>query len=77
MITNMEKKYNDVTTFMWYVFNRWCMSEACHLFGDDLGAHIFAKWEDYGAGRELLWYSELDTRCRQRLVDRANEIYNK
>lgn len=71
------KKNNEVENFMLYMFNKWCIGEAKKVFGNNLGEHIFSKWEDYGAGRELLWYSELDTRCRQRLVDRANEIYNK
>ena len=26
---------------------------------------------------DLYWYSELDDRCRTKIVERANEIYNK
>jgi hypothetical protein len=74
----MEKrKKNEVTNFMLYVFNRWCIGESIRLFGENLGNHIFEKWMYYGAGNELRWYAELDVNCRQRLVDRANELYNK
>lgn len=65
---------NEVTKFMYYIFNRWNPEEACAVFGNDLGKHIWEKWTrkaDF-----LIWYSELDKDCRQKLVDRANEIYS-
>ena len=71
----MKDKENPVTCFMWYVFNRWNESEAKQLFGEDLGAHIYGKYLERGYGKELLWYSDLDTECRAKLVQRALEIY--
>ena len=68
---------NEVTAFMFYMFNRWEIGEAKGLFGENLGRHIFDKWVGWGAGKELRWYSELDNGCRQKIVDRANELYNK
>ena len=66
---------NEVTNFMYYIFNRWNMEEAKQLFGDSLGKHIWKKYNKYNS--HLYWYSELDNDCRQKLVDRANEIYAK
>ena len=66
---------NEVTNFMLYVYNKWSVYEAKKVFGDNLGEHIWGKWT---VRREsLLWYSELDNECKQKLVDRANEIYRK
>ena len=68
---------NQVSNFMYYMFNRWSREEAILVFGENLGTHIFDKWCHYrenGQG-DLYWYSELDNRCRQKVVDRANAIY--
>ena len=69
------KKFNEVTNFMYYVYNRWNLTEAKLLFGNILGQHIFDKWAGYGYGKELLWYAELDSGNKQKLVDRANKLY--
>lgn len=72
-------KNNEVTNFMYYVFNKWCEKEAVLVFGENLGKHIFKKWlscRKIGVD-QLYWYSELDESCRQKIVDRANELYNK
>ncbi len=69
---------NEVTYFMWYMYNRWSKEEAILLFGNNLGEHIFSKWCHHRQGLgDLYWYSELDNECRQKVVDRANEIYGK
>lgn len=72
------KKVNEVTAFMYYICNQWGIDEAKKVFGDNLGEHIYKKFEEHqnvlGA---LHWYAGLDEECRQKLVDRANEIYNK
>ena len=68
---------NQVTNFMYYMFNRWSRDESIVVFGDDLGDHVYRKYLDSrGCGADILsWYAELDRTCKQRLVDRANELY--
>lgn len=66
---------NEVTHFMLYIYNRWCYDECVSLFGESLGKHIWSKYEKYSD--RLYWYAELDNKCKQKLVDRANEIYRK
>lgn len=68
---------NEVTNFMYYMYNRWCFDECIALFGKDLGAHIWEKYKNSMSGDKLYWYGSLDKKCQQRLVDRANEIYKK
>lgn len=60
------------------MYNRWCDTEAIIVFGDDLGSHIYKKWRNMRMdGAEVLqWYSELDNECRNKIVERANIIYN-
>ena len=73
-------KNNEVTNFMLYVYNRWSINEARYLFGEILGEHIYAKWtekREYSIDQNLSWYADLDKDCRQKIVDRANEVYNK
>lgn len=69
-------KNNEVTNFMLYVYNKWGINEAHLLFGKNLGDHIFGKWIEHRSD-QLYWYAELDESCRQKIVDRANELYNK
>ena len=69
-------KNNEVTNFMFYIYNKWSINEAHLLFGKNLGDHIFGKWIEH-RGDQLYWYAELDEGCRQKIVDRANELYNK
>lgn len=68
--------YNEVTNFMFYMFNVWNEKESIKLFGEDLGKHIFAKWVDYHRD-DLRWYGSLDNECRQKIVDSANEYYKQ
>lgn len=70
---------NEVTNFVLYMFNKWCIEEAIFVFGENLGKHIFEKWVWYreNNGDQLVWYANLDNTCRRKLVDRANELYNK
>ena len=67
---------NEVTNFMLYMYNVWNESESKKLFGDR-GEYIYLKWVRLGRDRDLLFYSQLDNTCRQKLVDRANEYYSK
>lgn len=73
----MNKNDNEVTNFMYYMYNVWNKIEAVNLFGENLGEHIYDKWLMTGRDKDLLFYSMLDNECRQTLVDRANEYYNK
>lgn len=68
--------YNEVTNFMLYMFNVWNMKESIRVFGVNLGEHIFNKWLDMRHD-DLRWYASLDDKCRQKLVDAANEYYNR
>lgn len=71
------KKNNEVTNFLYYMYNKWCIGEAKKVFGDNLGEHLFSKWVHHRNGLgDLYWYSELDDTCRTKIVERANEIYN-
>lgn len=75
-----SKGHNLVTYFMWYMMNRWNINEAIVIFGEDLGKHIHSKWVeviDYGDGDQLRFYANLDTVCRNKLVARSLEIYDK
>jgi len=72
-------KNNEVTNFMLYIYNKWCIEESVLVFGENLGKHIFEKWVQaiVTSDRSLYWYSNLDNTCRRKIVDRANELYNK
>ncbi len=69
-----KQEVNQVTAFMWYMYNKWGASEAVKVFGEDLGMHILAKFsacdENY-----LYAYSLLDRECRKKIIERAVEIY--
>ena len=72
-----EKGVNIVTVFMYYIFNKWNYDEAVIIFGENLGKHIYKKWVqcrniNYD---QLGWYADLDTTCRNKLVQRAIDTY--
>ena len=71
---------NEVTNFLFYIYNKWSKEESVRLFGNDLGNHIFNKWvgkHEYSNDITMSWYADLDNKCRRNIVDRANELYNK
>lgn len=73
-------KNSEVENFMYYMYNKWCLNEARYLFGERLGDHIFNKWvgkREYSHDQTMSWFGDLDKKCRQKIVDRANELYNK
>ena len=70
---------NEVTNFMYYMYNRWCIEESKMLFGENLGQHVFDKWVGKGEhtnDQTMSWYGELDTGLQNKLVARANELYS-
>lgn len=70
-------KNNDIECFMYYMYNRWSLSESKHVFGDDLGTHIYGKWVKLTSHHDTLyWYGELDKDCRNKLANRAKELYS-
>lgn len=72
-------KNNEVTCFMLYMYNKWCIGEAKKVFGENLGTHLYNKWVHHRNESklgDLYWYSELDTTCRNKIVARANELYS-
>jgi hypothetical protein len=71
---------NEVTNFMYYIYNKWSKEESVRLFGNDLGNHIFNAWvgkHEYSNDITMSWYADLDNECRRKIVDRANDLYNK
>lgn len=79
-----ERKKNDVTRFMFYMWNRWCEEECKEVFGkDDFYPHFWNKWcgickmlgTAHGAAE--MFYAELSDRNRDKLVRRAVEYYNE
>lgn len=71
---------NEVTNFMFYMYNKWSLDESVRMFGKDLGVHIYKAFttkKSYSYDYNLSWYADLDKECRQKIVDRANELYNK
>jgi hypothetical protein len=73
-------KYNEVECFMYYMYNRWNLNESKKLFGESLGDHIYTKWTEkieYSIDRTMSWYGDLDKKCRDKLLERAKEIYGK
>lgn len=65
---------NQVTKFMLYMYYRWSMEEAKHVFGDGMGEHLFNKWTATGFD-ELVFYLQLDAETRRKLVARACDCY--
>ena len=75
-----KKGHNIVTYFAWYMFNKWSHAEAIRVFGYDLGKHIYDKWNEIhasGDGDNLRFYCNLDTACRNKIVQRALDIYDE
>ena len=80
----METRTNEniVSSFFYYMWNKFCYEEAIKIFGQNLGDHIWVKWKhkcsqhpcSLGAAEDL--FSELDTSNRAKVVNRAIECYN-
>lgn len=73
-------KYNEVECFMYYMYNKWDIYESIRLFGEDLGHHIFFKFtqkSEYSHDQTMSWYGDLDKKCRDKIYNRAIELYSK
>ena len=60
---------------MWYMFNKWSHAEAVAIYGNDLGNHIYEKWLNSPSPLHL--FADIDSECREKLVERAVKIYAK
>ena len=74
---------NDVTSFFYYMWNKWCESEAKIVFADSCGGykHYWNKWvyfcNEYGCRSAVdMLYGELDEENRNKLVTRAIECFD-
>lgn len=62
-----------VENFMYYMYNKWSEDESHAVFGKVMGDHLWKKW--CTASDELRWYAYLDDENRNKIIERANEIY--
>jgi hypothetical protein len=68
-------KTNQVSSFLYYMFNAWSQSEAITIFGNNLGRHVYDQYQRNN-GNIMIWYSDLDYDCRDLLVKRAVALYD-
>lgn len=71
---------NDVSKYFYYMWNRWNEDECKAVFKDDFYPHFWNKWCDicdaYGVrGAAERFYSALSESNRDKIVERAKEIY--
>lgn len=76
-------KYNDVTSFFYYMWNAWCEKECQIAFANSTSnwKHFWDKWcgicEAYGTrGAAERFFAELSHGNRELLVNRAVELYD-
>ncbi len=70
----------DIMNLGYYLYNKWSLGESKKIFGKNLGLHVWERWNEvvrFGCGDHIYWFMNLDEGCRQKIVDRANELYNK
>jgi putative hydrolase of the HAD superfamily len=62
---------------MWYMMNKWCLDESKTVYGDNLGEHIWGKWNDvvrFGDGDQLRFYGNLDTVLQEFHLDNIFDV---
>ena len=80
---NKMAERNDVTSFMYYMWNAWCKEECERAFSRTVNwEHFWRKWcgicDTYGVfSATERFYAELSDRSRNLLVARALEVYDK
>lgn len=72
---NTEQARKAVENFMYYMYNQWDEDESRKVFGKIMGDHLWAKW--CTSSDELRWFAYLDDANRTKIIERANEVYNK
>lgn len=72
-------KENFVSSFFFYMWNSWCREECIVVFGGSY-LHFWSKWcglaSPSAKGATELFYAELTTDNRVKLVNRACELYD-
>ena len=77
-----KTKGHDVTSFFYYMWNRWSEEECKEVFKDDFPPHFWNKWcEAYDTmhgprGAAEYFYMMLSDTNRDKLVARALECYD-
>ena len=71
---------NIVSSFFYYMWNRWCEEECKLVFGWNY-KHFWGKWcyhqKKFSSGAAECFYAELDMGNQQRLVERALQCYDQ
>ena len=74
-------RQNETLSYMIYMANKWSPNEAKRVFGEDLGKHVWDKYEEYcessgmyGAYARLVF--ELSNDNLDLLLRRACELYD-
>lgn len=77
-----RKSGNDVTSFFFYMWNRWDKAECRRVFAGDDYNHFWDKWchackrMNGASGAAEVFYAELSNGNRTKLVRRACECYD-
>lgn len=70
---------NIVSSYFYYMWNRWSKAECETVFGSMIG-HFWEKWCDLSndslSGAAERFYAALDNNARQKIVERACELYD-
>ena len=70
---------NIVSSFFYYMWNRWSKAECETVFGSMAG-HFWAKWCGLSSttlsGAAERFYAELGNNARDKIVERACELYD-
>ncbi len=78
--TNERSPVNIVSSFFYYMWNGWGSLEECRKVFDWNAEHFWAKWVSFFRedrhGAVERFYAALSPDNRQKLVDRACEVYN-
>ena len=66
-IDDNNKQVNQVTAFMLYIYNKWCIGESKKVFGNNLGEH-----EDEDDDDDYQAYGNITFDCLYNLVHRTH-----